>query len=104
MSWYHFIAYFFAGAFLANSVPHYVMGTTGRRFPSPFANPPGQGESSAMTNVVWGLVNAAAGCLLLMPGEFRFGLSLSMAAFAAGAALMSVFLARHFGALYSPLE
>ncbi len=46
MSWYHYLACFFAGAFLANAVPHFVQGISGERFPSPFATPPGKGLSS----------------------------------------------------------
>ncbi|MCC7411155.1 MAG: hypothetical protein IT495_05945 [Gammaproteobacteria bacterium] len=104
MLWYHFVAYFFAGALLANGVPHYVMGTTGRRFPTPFAVPPGKGESSALVNVIWGLVNAAAGGLLLLPGSFVAGLNPPTLAFALGVAAMSGMLARHFGQLYTPLH
>src|ERR671936_355894 len=61
MEWYVYVARFFAGAFLANAVPHFVAGVQGRRFPSPFASPPGRGESSPVVNVVWGAANAAAG-------------------------------------------
>ena len=41
--WYHFIAWFFGGAFLANTIPHLVSGISGSPFQSPFASPPGQG-------------------------------------------------------------
>ena len=40
MEWYIYLARFFAGAFLANTVPHFVSGVQGRPFPSPFASPP----------------------------------------------------------------
>lgn len=102
MSWYHFLAYFFAGVFLANGVPHYVMGATGRKFPTPFAIPPGVGESSAPANIAWGLVNLLAGALLLLPGEFQAGLTPASGAFVLGVVLMSVMLGQHFGPLYSP--
>src|SRR3546814_8484117 len=58
------LTYFFAGAFLVNGVPHFVQGVSGRGFPSPFANPPGQGESSAQTNVLWGAFNFVVGYAL----------------------------------------
>jgi hypothetical protein len=45
------VACFFAGAFLANFVPHFVHGISGDRFPTPFANPPGKGLSSPTLNV-----------------------------------------------------
>ncbi len=102
MIWYHYIAYFFAGAFLANGVPHYVMGATGRKFPTPFAIPSGVGESSAPVNIAWGLVNLLVGSLLLLPGDFQLGLTPATGAVALGVVLMSVMLGRHFGPLYSP--
>jgi hypothetical protein len=39
MPWYSYVACFFAGAFLANAVPHFVKGVTGEAFPTPFAKP-----------------------------------------------------------------
>jgi hypothetical protein len=66
MPWYYYVAYFFAGAFLANGVPHFVQGICGNKFQTPFASPPGVGESSAVVNVVWGWVNVViAGALVL---------------------------------------
>ena len=29
MKWYHYVAVFFAGAFLANVVPHFIHGVSG---------------------------------------------------------------------------
>ena len=57
MIWYHYVACFFAGIFLANAVPHFVKGICGDRFPTPFAKPPGKGLSSPLVNVLWALVN-----------------------------------------------
>jgi hypothetical protein len=54
MKWYHYVAYFFGGSFLVNSVPHFTNGVSGRSFPTPFASPPGQGLSPAWVNVLWG--------------------------------------------------
>ena len=64
MKWYHYIAAFFAGGFLTNAVPHFVNGISGNAFPTPFANPPGHGLSSPLTNVLWALFNLLAGYLL----------------------------------------
>jgi hypothetical protein len=50
--WYHYVAYFFGGAFLANTLPHLGNGISGHAFQSPFASPPGVGLSSAMVNVL----------------------------------------------------
>jgi hypothetical protein len=68
MEWFHYVACFFAGVFLANVVPHYFHGISGDRFPTPFAHPPGKGLSSPTVNVLWGLINLIVGYLL-----FRFG-------------------------------
>ena len=54
MAWYAYLAYFAAGALLANGVPHFVNGISGKRFQSPFAWPPGVGESPPLVNVLWG--------------------------------------------------
>jgi hypothetical protein len=43
--WYIFLLQFVAGAFLANGVPHFVHGISGAWFQTPFASPPGVGES-----------------------------------------------------------
>jgi hypothetical protein len=56
---------FVSGLFLANGVPHFVQGISGHWFPSPFASPPGVGESSPVVNVLWGFANLAVGFALL---------------------------------------
>jgi hypothetical protein len=65
MKWYHYLAAFFAGAFLANVVPHFVHGISGDSFPTPFSNPPGKGLSSPLINVLWASLNLLIGYLLL---------------------------------------
>jgi hypothetical protein len=55
MKWLYDLSYLFGGAFLANGVPHFVSGVTGRPFQSPFAKPPGQGLSSSTVNGTVGL-------------------------------------------------
>jgi hypothetical protein len=73
MRWYHYIAYFFGGAFLVNAIPHFVSGVTGHPFQSPFATPPGEGLSPAWVNVLWGSTNFVfAYLLLLRVGNFDF--------------------------------
>lgn len=97
MEWYAYLAYFFAGVFLANGVPHFVHGTGGKKFQSPFASPPGRGESSALVNVIWGLVNFAIGYALIFGvGDFSFGFNLGVLMVALGTILTSVALARYF--------
>ena len=78
MKWYHYIAAFFAGAFLANVVPHFIHGISGDPFPTPFANPPGKGLSSPLVNVIWACFNLLAGYVLLRVSKITFKNSLSM--------------------------
>jgi uncharacterized membrane protein len=65
IKWYHYIAAFFAGLFLANVVPHFIHGISGDPFPTPFANPPGKGLSSPTINVLWACFNLLVGYILL---------------------------------------
>ena len=101
MRWYVYVAYFFAGSFLANAVPHFTNGISGRPFPSPFASPPGQGESGAVVNVLWGTFNLAVGYVLLSRvGPLDLRQPVQVLAFAAGWLLTGLMLANAFGALY----
>ena len=69
MNWDNYVACFFAGAFLANVVPHFVHGISGDRFPTPFAHPPGRGLSSPTVNVAWAWLNLIVGYVLFRAGE-----------------------------------
>jgi hypothetical protein len=97
MLWYHFIAYFFAGAFFTNGIPHFVSGVQGRPFQSPFAKPPGEGLSSSTVNVLWGSFNFVVVYVLTnFVGDFdlrNWGSSVSAAL---GALVMALFAARTF--------
>lgn len=98
MEWLHYISYFFWGAFLANAVPHYVSGVTGRPFQSPFAKPPGQGLSSSTVNVVWGFFNLVVAYLLICQmGNFDVRSVSDALSLGLGILLMSVLMARMFG-------
>jgi hypothetical protein len=93
-----YVSYFFGGIFLANAVPHFVAGTMGRPFQSPFAKPPGQGLSSSTVNVLWGSFNAlVAYFLLLHVGEFDLHSLRHVALVGVGGFLISLQAARHFG-------
>ena len=92
------VAYFFGGAFFANSVPHLVSGMCGRPFQSPFAKPPGEGLSSSTVNVLWGAFNAAAGyALVFRVGAFDLRDTRHVLAAGLGALLMAIASARGFG-------
>jgi hypothetical protein len=96
MPWLDWLAWFFGGAFLANAVPHFVMGTVGRSFPTPFASPPGRGDSPAVVNVLWGFANLVAGLALLEVGDHGGPFSASGVMTAAGVLAMALFVAVHF--------
>jgi hypothetical protein len=98
MNWLHLVSYFFGGLFLANAVPHFVSGIMGKPFQTPFAKPSGKGLSSSTVNVLWGFVNFVfAYLLLLRVGYFDPRSIAGIVPFAAGALLISLFSARHFG-------
>jgi len=98
MQWYGYLAHFVAGVFLANAVPHFVNGISGRAFQSPFASPPGVGESSPIVNVLWGFANLVVGYLLLTGvGHISLGPSLDALVVGIGALATGLGLARHFG-------
>jgi hypothetical protein len=98
MPWYHYVAYFFGGAFLTNAVPHFVSGLMGRPFQSPFAKPPGEGLSSSTVNVLWGAFNIAVGYLLVCQvGDFDLRNSVHVMVASAGALLIAVASASRFG-------
>jgi len=100
MTWYAYLAYFFGGASLANGVPHFVHGISGKRFQSPFASPPGVGESSPLVNVIWGMVNFFVGYVLIFGvGEFAFGFTTDVLVVGLGALVTAVALALYFGRL-----
>lgn len=98
MEFGHAVAWFFGGALLLNAIPHVVAGVMGRRFQSPFADPPGEGLSSSTVNVAWGFANlAAAWWLLARVGSFDLRRGDHALAAGLGALALSLFLARHFG-------
>jgi hypothetical protein len=92
------LSYFFGGVLLANAIPHVVSGMTGRPFQSPFAEPRGEGLSSSTVNVIWGFFNIVVGYLLVCRvGDFELRSTGDVAALGAGALLVALFSARHFG-------
>ena len=85
-----------AGAFLANTVPHFVHGISGNKFPTPFAKPPGKGLSSSTINVVWSLFNLVIGYLLYRAGHVGGQQTWVLITFVAGIAIMSIPLSIRF--------
>ncbi len=101
MTWLVLVAYFFGGAFLANAIPHFVSGMTGRPFQSPFAKPPGTGLSSSTVNVLWGFFNIVVGYVLVCRvGEFDARDTGDAVALFLGVLSMALLAARQFGRLH----
>jgi hypothetical protein len=99
--WFHDIAYFFGGVFLANTIPHLVSGISGSPFQSPFASPPGKGLSSSTVNVLCGMLNLAVAYLLVVRvGQFDLRRTRHAAVLGLGALLIALRLAQHFGGLH----
>lgn len=96
MAWYNYLAAFFAGAFLANVVPHFTHGISGDRFPTPFAHPPGRGLSSSTVNVVWAWVNLVIGYVLLRAGNVSSAETATLIVFMAGIIFISTVLSFSF--------
>ncbi len=96
MQWYHYFSGFWAGMFLANFVPHFIKGTSGDPFPTPFSKPPGKGLSSPTVNVLWALLNLVIGYLLFRLAKVTADNSLSVLIFFIGFACISIMGARNF--------
>ncbi len=88
--WQLYVYSFLAGLIGANGVPHFIKGITGEKHQTPFGNP-----SSAVVNVVWGMVNfAVAGLLIFYAHPHARGhLLRSFGLVVLGALLTSVLLA-----------
>ena len=98
MQWLYLVSYFFGGAFLSNAIPHFVSGSTGHPFQSPFAKPPGEGLSSSTVNVLWGVLNLAITYVLICRvGDFDLRSTIDAVALGLGFLVMGLFGARHFG-------
>jgi hypothetical protein len=105
MRWYHYVSYFFGGAFLANALPHLGNGISGHAFQSPFASPPGEGLSSSTVNVLWGLFNLAVAYLLVCRvGNFELRRTRHVLVLGAGALVFSLMLAQAFGRFHGGLR
>jgi hypothetical protein len=104
MRWYHYLSYFFGGAFLGNTLPHLGNGISGHAFQSPFASPPGEGLSSSTVNVLWGLLNLALGYLLVCRvGKFDLRNTKHVVVLGAGVVFISIMAARGFGRFHGGL-
>jgi hypothetical protein len=102
LPWYIYLLQFVSGLLLANGVPHFVQGICGHWFQTPFASPPGVGESSPLVNVLWGFLNLAAGFALIFAFSPKGSdVIAEWALVGLGALVMAVFLALRFGRIRS---
>jgi hypothetical protein len=102
MAWYGYLLQFLSGVLLTNGVPHFVQGLSGSWFQSPFASPPGVGESSPLINVYWGFANLVEGAVLLArfaPAPPRAYLDWGLVG--AGVLLAGTQMSTHFGKVRS---
>lgn len=96
LKWHNYLACFFAGCFLANTLPHLLHGISGDNFPSPFSHPAGKGPSSPLVNVLWGLFNLVVFYALFRAGRVATAGRLALLALFAGFAALSIMLAFSF--------
>jgi len=96
MKWYHYIACFFAGLFIINTVPHFIHGVSGDSFPSPFANPPGKGLSSPLVNTLWASFNLVIGYILFRSSGVSPDNKLLLLVFFIGILAISIFASIRF--------
>lgn len=61
---WHYLVALFAPLVLVNGVPHFVSGTMGRSFPTPFVGGP-PNLDTPQRNVLWGGINWLVGGMLL---------------------------------------
>lgn len=96
MKWYNYLAAFFAGLFLCNAIPHFISGISGDMLPTPFSDPPGEGLSSPLVNLIWALVNIAVGSLLYWAGKVSPKKKSVIIVFLIGVVMMSFLLSLTF--------
>jgi hypothetical protein len=100
MPWAHYLAAFLAGAFTCNALPHLTGSLGGAPFPTPFAKPPGKGDSTPVVNFLWSVANLIVGLVLLDRSGLSMGLNLAFGLFSLGFVLMGISLSHHFGKVW----
>jgi len=99
------LIHFCAAMFFINALPHFINGLSGRPFPSPFASPPGQGESPAPLNIVWACVNfGLVGFILAQKPDVLQLNQANLMALIAGAVSTAFILSWWFGRVYKSGE
>ena len=93
----NYVLLILAGAFGCNGIPHTVAGLQGRLFPTPFAKPPGVGNSPPLVNFAWGSANLLLGLIIGARRAPRAAPIPAILAGAAGFVATGAYLSRHFG-------
>jgi hypothetical protein len=96
MRWYNYLACFFLGVFLVNSIPHFIHGISGDYLPTPFANPPGKGLSPPIINLFWGYLNIVVSFLLYKGSKIASKNKWGIILFLIGFVIMSIELSLTF--------
>ena len=93
---------FFSGLCLANGIPHFVHGISGKKFHTPFLYRFFKGIPSPLFNVVWGLLFFGLSFFFLsFLKEFYFGINWNSLVFAGGFVFASVGLSLFFNRPYN---
>jgi hypothetical protein len=90
------------GYFLPTASHTLVQGVSGNWFQSPFGYPPGVGESSPLSNTLWGFANLAVGFVILgffWPQGSEAAVGWTLMGF--GALVAAVRLSTYFGRVRS---
>jgi hypothetical protein len=93
----HHLLMFIAGTFLCNCLPHLLSGLRGDAFPSPFAKPPGRGNSRPVVNFLWGTANMLIGGALVAYSLPKLAQGEGVLALLIGWLACGLMLANHFG-------
>ena len=96
--WWHYLAAAFAAVFLVNGIPHFVSGTMGRTFPTPFVGGPPRLDTP-QRNVLWGGMNWLVSGILLWLLRGSLGQPIIVAELAITGWAFAIFLARTFSGL-----
>ena len=92
---------FLSGLLLANGIPHFVNGISGKDFHDPSLRKLVPNVPSPLFNVIWGLINfAIAIALRFLVRELVFGPNLLSASFALGFTYAAIGLSVYFRRRY----
>jgi hypothetical protein len=93
----NYLVPFLAGLFLANGIPHFVNGISGKNFHNPFLHQFVPRVPSPLFNVIWGLLNFCLSIFILsFTNNFNIDLNHDSFSFGIGFAFSSIGLSIFF--------